>query len=53
MTGIHTFWPREESLLAHQHHEAIDRILEASHTLKTIYQKKKELQAIWLNRKGL
>lgn len=35
---------REEFLLAHQHHEAISRILEASHTLKTIYQKTKSFR---------
>ncbi|OED40285.1 aminotransferase [Endozoicomonas sp. (ex Bugula neritina AB1)] len=43
---------REESLLANQHKEEIGLIIDSSHLLNTIYQKKQDLQAIWLQRKN-
>ena len=43
---------REESLLASKHKEKISLIVGSSHVLNTIYQKKKELQAIWQQRKN-
>ena len=43
---------REESLLKPDHHVKIHSILDSSQVLKTIYEKKKELQAIWQTMKG-
>ena len=43
---------REESLLASKHKEKISLIVDSSHVLNTIYQKKNELQAIWQQRKN-
>lgn len=44
---------REESLLAPVHHEHVKSIIEQSHALKIIYEKKKSLQAIWQNLKDI
>lgn len=44
---------REESLLRNWQKEKINSIIDASHVLKTIYQLKKELQAIWQTSKSL